>query len=468
MRRPGPRLRLLTGCALGSLWALAAFGDTRPPIDIPALRESQAHDVAIAALDGKLGRGEWETARATATDLLERSKATFHGSTQRALARLVIAEARLGHLEEALWQLQALGAMGGASLMKPLLGLAGPSQEKLESRVPRAYGEVPAGVEALGARTGLAPARRTGGAVPPGDAGCIRARGPLWARFQAVIDAQGRLTQPAIVGPSVCYSYEILKAARSWTFEPARRDGVPVPSLYAESLNPPGGRGLRELVASAPGVLEIVSHLEAGRFAEAERRTGQQWNAALDAGSPSRPAAVTLLALRALALAAHDDPNEQRRAVCLWEAAQGEEPAFYHLDLAPFGRAGKLLEPHRFGEVRVNPAGGADDDASDAPIERPQVIRESRRAPHARFPPGSYSGTRVFIEAIIDDQGAVREPILIDRPEGMRGLDLGALEAVCSWRFRPATREGKPLGVLYVLTLSAGAGAEAPPSQKER
>lgn len=462
----GSALASRISVALGILFtAVCASGDTRPPIEIPALHEAQAHDAAIVVLDGQLKRGEWEAARAAATSLLERSKSTFHGSTQRALARLVIAEARLGHQEEALWQLQALGAMGGASLMEPLLALAGLEEAQLKGLPLRAYDEIPAGVERLAAHSGLTLARRIGGVVPAGNAGCTSARGPLWARLQAVIDPQGHLTQPAIVGPSVTYSYEILKAARGWTFQPALRDGVPVASLYDETINPPGGMSLREVGAGVPDLTAIAPLLEAGQFPAAEAKIEQQWHANLEAGAPSRPEAVKLLALRALARAAHDEPNEQRQAICLWEAAQGEEPELYHLDLAPFGRAGKLLAPHRFGEVRVNPGGAARDAAPpDARIERPEVIRESRRAPRMRLPATSYSARRVFIEAIVDDQGAVREPILIDRPEGMHGLDLEALEAVCAWRFHPASRAGKPLGVLYVLTLSVGTGSGEKPA----
>jgi hypothetical protein len=275
--------------------------------------------------------------------------------------------------------------------------------------------------------------------------------------LQAVIDAEGRLKLPAISGPSVCFSFEVLKAARLWTFEPARRDGVPVAGMYFEAINPPARRTLRDLAASGPGVAEILSRLEAGDFPAAERLAEQQWNATLDAGSPSRPLTVTLMALRALALAAHDFPGDQLRAIGLWEAAQGEEPAFYHLDLAPFGKAGQRLAPHRYGEVRAAPL----EEASAAGrITRPEVLRASRRVPRERFTPGSYSASRVFIEAIVDAEGAVREPLLFDRREGMRGLDLEALDAVCAWRFKPATLAGKPIALLYVLSLDVAAAGK--------
>src|SRR5262245_51474827 len=345
MRLPTALFSLLLGLTLGSRCAL---GETRPPVDIPGLREAQAQDAAIAAIDVQMQRGDWQAARDAANALLERSKSVWHGALQRALVRLAFLEAKLGQDAEALWHWQALQAMGGASLGEPFYPLFGPAGEKLKAQPTRAYDEIPPGVEGAGAQAGLTPARRTGGEVPQGNAGCTAARGPLWARLQAVIDAQGHLRQPTISGPSVCFSFEVLKAARHWTFEPARREGVPVAAMYFETLHPPGRQSLRAQSAGVPLAPEILSLLEAGKMSKAEKRIAEQWEETFNAGSPSRRLTVTLMALRALVLAAHDDPNDQRRATCLWEAAQGEEPALYHLDLTPFGTAGQRLDSHRF------------------------------------------------------------------------------------------------------------------------
>ena len=445
---------LLAGTTLAGSRALA---DTRPPVDIPALHEAQAQDAAIAAIDGQIRRGEWQAARDAARALLESSKSVWHGALQRALVRLAFLEAKLGQDEEALWHWQALQAMGGASLGAPFFPLFGAAGEKLRAQPARAYDEIPPGVEDGRQRAGLVPARRIAGELPQGNAGCRAGRGPQWARLQGVVDAEGRLTQPVIAGPSVCFSFEVLKAARSWKFEPARRSGVPIAAMYLEAVNPPARRPFRDLAANDPDVPAVAAQLESGDFSAAERLVDRLWNAALDGGSPSRPHTVTLMALRSLALVAHDDPDDQRRATCLWEAAQGEEPAFYHLDLTPFGKAGQRLDPHRYGEVRSEPM----EEASAAGrIERPHVLRETRRVPRERFAAGSYSASRVFIVAIVDARGAVREPLLFDRRDGMRGLDLDALDAVCAWRFEPAKLGDKPIPLLYVLSLSVGADAE--------
>jgi hypothetical protein len=452
------RCCVFVGLVLG---APTAHADTRPPVDIPGLRAAQAQDAAIVAIDGQIRRGEWRAARDGAAALLEESKRVFHGALQRALVRLALLEAKLSDDEEALEHWQALQAMAGTSLAEPLYPFFGAAAEKLKTQPTRAWDEVPAGVESLSGLPGLVPPRRAGGDVAHSDAGCAGARGPLWARFQAVIDAQGRMRQPTISGPSVCFDFEVLSTMRGWRFEAARRNGVAVAAMYAETIHPPAKRTWKDVATSGPGVADAVHLLEDGKLAAAEAQIERQWNAALDGGSPSRPPTVTWMALRALALAAHDDAESERRASCLWEAAQGEEPAFYDLDLAAFGKAGERLAPHRYGEVR---SATHPDPAAGERMERPQLIRETRRVPRARLPAASYGADRVFIEGTVDAEGSIREPILIDRSAAMHGLDLEALDAVCGWRFHPATVDGKPVAVLYVLGLDVGAGGARPSS----
>lgn len=453
-----PRRRnALAPLLLGFLGAGCAFADTRPPVDIPGLREAREHDRAIADLDVQMGKGEWEGARRAASDLLERSKKTWHGSLQRALVRLALAESRLGRDEEAFRHWRALQALGGGSLAEPLFASLGPLSEKLMAMPVRAYDEIPAGVEGAEGREGFQPARRTGGGDLSGGLGCSGARGPLWASFQAVIDAEGNLTRPAIVGSSVCFSFEVLKAAESWTFEPARKGGLAVAGIYTERIHPPASLPFERIAPGGDGIAETLALLRSGESRKGWERADRLWRAALEAGSPSRSYTVSLLALRALALAASSDFEARRRAACLWEAVQGEEPAYYDLDLRTFGEAGLRLEPHRFGEVRRK-SGGPDLESAPpgARMERPEVVRETRISPKARFPLGSYGASRVFLETMLDEEGSLREPLLFERDSGFRGFDLEALDAACSWRFRPARVAGKPVAVLYVLTMSLG------------
>lgn len=72
--------------------------------------------------------------------------------------------------------------------------------------------------------------------------------------------------------------------------------------------------------------------------------------------------------------------------------------------------------------------------------------RFSEEAKHARF-----QGT-VVLSAIVDSTGKVTRPQIV-RPLGL-GLDEKAIEAVQTWQFQPATREGKPVAVEMDIEIS--------------
>ena len=57
----------------------------------------------------------------------------------------------------------------------------------------------------------------------------------------------------------------------------------------------------------------------------------------------------------------------------------------------------------------------------------------------------------VIIEVTIDSEGNVVDPHVL---KGMpMGLDRAALDAVEKWKFKPATLHGKPVSVIYTLTV---------------
>ncbi len=77
-----------------------------------------------------------------------------------------------------------------------------------------------------------------------------------------------------------------------------------------------------------------------------------------------------------------------------------------------------------------------------------------RHAPPPRYPEiaraARIEGT-VELEAVIDATGSVTELRVI---KGLPlGLDQAALDAVRRWRFEPATYDGRPVAVLYNLTI---------------
>ena len=67
----------------------------------------------------------------------------------------------------------------------------------------------------------------------------------------------------------------------------------------------------------------------------------------------------------------------------------------------------------------------------------------------------------VIVEAIIDEQGNVTNVRVL---KGLpMGLDRSAVEAVQTWKFKPAMLEGKPVKVYYTLTVNFQVDQDPPP-----
>ncbi len=73
----------------------------------------------------------------------------------------------------------------------------------------------------------------------------------------------------------------------------------------------------------------------------------------------------------------------------------------------------------------------------------PEFSEEARRA--------KYQG-EVMMQIIVDAQGNVQSPRVV-RPLGM-GLDEKALEAVMKYKFKPGTKEGKPVAVYMTIAIN--------------
>ena len=91
-------------------------------------------------------------------------------------------------------------------------------------------------------------------------------------------------------------------------------------------------------------------------------------------------------------------------------------------------------------------------------VARPTILRSVK--PEFAGPP--VNGT-VILQVVIDEDGCVRDSKVV---QGInRYQDSGALEAVRRWVFLPATLEGKPVSVSYVLTINTQRGLGAPPRE---
>jgi len=82
-------------------------------------------------------------------------------------------------------------------------------------------------------------------------------------------------------------------------------------------------------------------------------------------------------------------------------------------------------------------------------VTRPEIVSSTRPVYTELARRARVTGT-VIVEAIIDEHGDVKDARVL---KGLpMGLDQAALDAIRTWKFKPATREGQPVAVYYVLT----------------
>jgi protein TonB len=109
-----------------------------------------------------------------------------------------------------------------------------------------------------------------------------------------------------------------------------------------------------------------------------------------------------------------------------------------------------LWVPH---DVEIPPAPEVEPDGPI--IWRPELTRpEKISGPNPIYPEVAVKAGlqgAVILECIIDSQGSVRvNKVLREQPLGMTEAAIAAVE---KWRFEPSLLDGKPVDVIYVLTV---------------
>ena len=84
-------------------------------------------------------------------------------------------------------------------------------------------------------------------------------------------------------------------------------------------------------------------------------------------------------------------------------------------------------------------------------VTRPEIISSTKPVYTELARRARVSGT-VIVESIINEQGdVVNVRVLKGQP---LGLDQAAVDAIKTWKFKPAMKAGKPVKVYYVLTVN--------------
>ena len=426
-------------------------------------RQEADRKARSGAIEQQLQRGEWAPALAAIQREVDRALQPEGGAL--GLGRLVawraIAEAGLGRAEDASWDWQMAQNLTGAPPFDAAeLAAYGAPGKLLAERRLRKVGEAPAGLEVRkpGSATGTAgevlAAKKIEGAAPELPA-VLRARSiPKWLTAELVVDAEGRPRDPVVLVSRLPeMTYAVLQAVRGWKFAPATAGGAPVASFYDLSANPPSGKPLEQLVRLDDTLGRLAGLLREGKWEEADKRTQAQWDRVLDNIEQGAAYLGVLLTLRALAEAGR---GHEAQAICRWSAAQTLEPLLFHAGLAAYGRPGGLLESNRWGAYSTRSespaASGARAPAKPSGVSRPRILERTDPRYPFYLAKTTASGS-VIIEAIIDRDGVLREAQIL-RSSGWHDLDASALDAVCDWRFAPATFEGRPVSVYYTLTVN--------------
>jgi len=95
-------------------------------------------------------------------------------------------------------------------------------------------------------------------------------------------------------------------------------------------------------------------------------------------------------------------------------------------------------------EARVT--SGAPTDQTGGPVTNPEPIDQVK----PRYAPRALEEGRqgnVVLDAVIDIEGRVRAPMVVNVDPGLEELTASAVETVGQWRYRPAMRDGRPVAV---------------------
>lgn len=141
-----------------------------------------------------------------------------------------------------------------------------------------------------------------------------------------------------------------------------------------------------------------------------------------------------------------------------WYAAVAVDPEIDQERLAPYGETGAALWAAVTAVPELPQPKASTDPAtpSDEQVSRP--VKIAGVAP--KFPRGTSNACRegtIAVASLIDEQGDVRRPTMLDAPGGPV-LTLAALEALKTWKFRPARYQGRPVKVYYTLTVRFSLG----------
>jgi hypothetical protein len=152
-------------------------------------------------------------------------------------------------------------------------------------------------------------------------------------------------------------------------------------------------------------------------------------------------------AFRAIAEAGLGHEDEAR---WYWRTAAAIDPSVEKTDLKPYGAPAEPLRASSY-RARFGPLARFPQTGTGPKIERPVVIKRTNPADLEKMRHVRLTAHYAF-EIVIDQQGHPREPVIL-MPASEPSLVYVILDSLKSWEFKPAMQEGKPIAVLYTITV---------------
>src|ERR1051325_7883644 len=212
---------------------------------------------AFAVIDQKLRTGEWEAARDLALGQIEDARGSLRAAyLGGAVARLALTEAGSGRTADAVWHWYVAQNLDRGAISRQQLASFGEAGAVLARHPLRQPGELPSGLTVYRAddpASGVRPPRTMAGESPTFSSAAGRVPLPKGLHGEAVVDADGHLDAPVVIGGAVPgVIWEALEALHDWRYEPARKDGEAVAAFRELRINPPQLRPIPDLVRLAP------------------------------------------------------------------------------------------------------------------------------------------------------------------------------------------------------------------------
>jgi hypothetical protein len=329
---------------------------------------------ALQSQNELLRQQEWRRAAKDARKLVEEmveGVLAGEGSAQllaSAVAQQAVAEAGLGHQDEAVW-LWHLAQNLDPGLRRVTLGAYGPPGQALGRRPLRQPGKAPAGGPELPADGSFEPPRVIRQEDPRTPRGLASVRVAADVEVEMIVRPDGQIVEPVLLTvpeyPSL--AFVVLQSLREWRFAPAQAAGAAVPALFRTRISHPGLRAAAEKYPDNQQPLDarrLEREVLEQKLVDLDARLRRdEWQAvhapALDFVSRLREAgpenAPLAEGLRVLALA-EAGMGRTEEAIWHWQVAQSLQPKI-ELDPAAYGEAGRLLATRKLRQRDEPPAG---------------------------------------------------------------------------------------------------------------